>query len=153
MTKDIFIENLRKYKKQMYIIAFSVLQNHADTEDVVQDSILNAYRKIHTLRDDNKFGAWIMRIVVNQAKIHIRKNAKIIYIDDMQEKIDKPLTTDSNEIWELVMSLSNDLSTVVILHYWQGYTIKEISEIVGIPEGTVNSRLSRARKILRKELE
>ena len=152
MKKDKFIEQIEKYKKQMYVVAYSILKNPTDAEDVVQEALLTSYERLHTLQDEEKFKPWLMRILVNQAKMYIRKNSRIVYIGN-EEEIDQ-VTPKNNyeEIWDVVLSLNSKLSLVVILYYSQGYSVKEISKIAGIPAGTVKSRLSKARELLRKEL-
>ena len=152
MKKDKFIEQIEKYKKQMYVVAYSILKNQTDAEDVVQEALLTSYERLHTLQDEEKFKPWLMRILVNQAKMYIRKNSRIVYIGN-EEEIDQ-VTPKNNyeEIWDVVLSLNSKLSLVVILYYSQGYSVKEISKIAGIPAGTVKSRLSKARELLRKEL-
>ena len=152
MKKDKFIEQIEKYKKQMYVVAYSILKNPTDAEDVVQEALLTSYERLHTLQDEEKFKPWLMRILVNQAKMYILKNSRIVYIGN-EEEIDQ-VTPKNNyeEIWDVVLSLNSKLSLVVILYYSQGYSVKEISKIAGIPAGTVKSRLSKARELLRKEL-
>lgn len=155
MNKDKFIEEIKANRNQMYMVAFSILKNAEDAEDIVQEALLAAYEKLYTLKNDDKFKSWMMRIVVNQAKMHIRKNNKIIYMDhveDLVEKYAEEKDEDQN-IWELVLSLKSKLSTVVILYYEQNYSIREISGIMGIPSGTVKSRLSKARALLKRKLE
>lgn len=155
MNKDKFIEEIKTNRNQMYLVALSILKNAEDAEDIVQEALLAAYEKLYTLKSDDKFKSWMMRIVVNQAKMHIRKNNKIVYMDhveDLVEKYAEEKDEDQN-IWELVLSLKSKLSTVVILYYEQSYSIREISRIMGIPPGTVKSRLSKARALLKRKLE
>lgn len=132
------------------MVALSLLKNHADAEDVVQESILVAYEKLYMLKKDDKFKSWMMRIVVNQAKMQLRKNSRMIVSDDVPEIISEDKHED---IWEIVLSMKSELSAVVILFYAQGYSVKEISKIMTIPVGTVKSRLSKARNLLKKILE
>ena len=153
MDKDQFIESIRKNKGQMYAVAYSMVHNHSDAEDVVQDALLNAYKKLHTLKDDQKFLSWMMQIIVNQSKMYIRKNAKLQYLDDMDGEKEQLKNQEDDTIWDSVMALKSEFSTVIILYYADGYKVKEISEIMGIPEGTVKSRLAKARELLKKELE
>lgn len=155
MNKDKFIEEIKANRNQMYMVALSILKNAEDAEDIVQEALLAAYEKLYTLKNDDKFKSWMMRIVVNQAKMHIRKNNKIVYmehVEDLVEKYAEEKDEDQN-IWELVLSLKSKLSTVVILYYEQNYSIHEISRIMGIPPGTVKSRLSKARALLKRKLE
>lgn len=155
MDKDKFIEEIKLSKNQMYIVALSILKNNEDAEDIVQEALLLAYEKLYTLKDDNKFRSWMMRIVVNQAKMYIRKNRNIVYMDHIENLVEKSAEEkdEDQNIWELVLSLKSELSTVVILYYQQNYSICEISKIMCVPSGTVKSRLSRARALLKRELE
>ena len=118
----------------MYMVALSILKNTGDAEDIVQEALLVAYEKLYTLKNDDKFKSWMMRIVVNQAKMHIRKNTNIVYVDNMEDVVEKYKEDKSKneDIWEIVLSLKNELSTVVILYYAQGYSISEISKLSGI---------------------
>lgn len=150
MDNNTFIEKITEMKDQMYMVAISLLKNHADAEDIVQDSILIAYEKLYMLKNENKFKPWIMRIIVNQAKMIIRKNSRVIYSEEIPEAIYEDKNQD---IWEIVLSMKSELSSVVVLYYEQGYSVKEISKIMSIPVGTVKSRLSKAREQLKKELE
>lgn len=145
-----FISKIDAIKEQMYIVVLSMLRNHQDAEDVVQEAILVAFEKVKTLKNDDSFNAWMLRIVVNQAKMHIRKNHRIVLTDEIPEVITKDKHED---IWEIVLSLKKELSTVVILYYAHEYSVKEIADIMSLPVGTVKSRLAKAREILREELE
>lgn len=152
MKKDKFIEQIERYKKQMYMAAYSLLKNPTDAEDVVQEALLTAYERLYTLQDEEKFKPWLMKILVNQAKMYIRKNSRIVYIENGEEIDQETAKGNYEEIWDVVLSLNSKLSLVVILYYSQGYSVKEISKIVGIPAGTVKSRLAKARVLLREEL-
>jgi len=155
VNKDKFIEEIKANRNQMYMVALSILKNTGDAEDIVQEALLVAYEKLYTLKNDDKFKSWMMRIVVNQAKMHIRKNTNIVYVDNMEDVVEKYKEDKSKneDIWEIVLSLKNELSTVVILYYAQGYSISEISKVMRIPSGTVKSILSKARTLLKKKLE
>lgn len=65
MNKDKFIEEIKANRNQMYMVALSILKNTGDAEDIVQEALLVAYEKLYTLKNDDKFKSWMMRIVVN----------------------------------------------------------------------------------------
>ncbi len=155
MDRDKFIKGIKANRNQMYVIALSILKNPEDAEDIVQQALLTAYEKLYTLKDDDKFRSWMMRIVVNEAKMYIRKNSSIVYMEDMETVVEhvKDNRSSEKDVWDLVLSLKKELSTVVILYYAQGYRVNEISKIMRIPSGTVKSRLSKARALLKKRLE
>ena len=155
MDRDTFIKGIRENRNQMYVIALSTLKNPEDAEDIVQQALLTAYEKLDTLKEDGKFRSWMMRIVVNEAKMYIRKNSHMVYMEDMEAVVERAREGRNREddVWELVLSLKKELSTVVILYYAQGYRVNEIAKIMRIPPGTVKSRLSKARALLKKRLE
>ena len=153
MDKNKFIEEITANKNQMYMVAFSILKNHEDAEDVVQDALLTAFEKLYTLKDDDKFKSWMMKVVVNQAKMHVRKNTHTVYVESVENILEKSAAEEREDIWEIVLSLKSELSTAVILYYAQGYSINDISKIMNIPSGTVKSRLSKARELLKKKWE
>ncbi len=153
VNKDKFIEEIKANKNQMYMVALSILRNPEDAEDIVQEALLAAYEKLGTLKDDAKFKSWMMRIVINQAKMHIRKNTNIVYMDNIEDVAERAAEEKDKDIWEIVLSLKSKLSTVVILYYAMDYSISEISKIMHIPSGTVKSRLSKARTLLKRKWE
>ena len=150
MDNKTFIIKINTIKEQMYMVALSMLKNHADAEDAVQDAVLAAYEKIDSLKCDECFNAWMLKIVVNQAKMLIRKNHRMVLTDEIPERI----TMDRNcDVWDAVLSLKKEISAVIILYYAHEYSVKEIAKIMSIPAGTVKSRLAKGRELLREEIE
>jgi RNA polymerase sigma-70 factor (ECF subfamily) len=149
LSKDEFADLVIKNQTSMYRLAMSILKNTTDAEDAVSESILIAYKHLSSLKKPDSFKAWIMTILSNVSKTMLKNREKIdLYKEpDLFEKTAKE---DSNEIWQLVLTLSEEYSQVVILYYYEGFTTKEISKILHIPEGTVKSRLSRARNKLQQ---
>lgn len=77
MKKEYFSLQIRRYKEEMFLLANSIVNNYHDAEDVVAETILIAYEKIHTLRDETKFKSWLMQILVNNAKRKLRSEISI----------------------------------------------------------------------------
>ena len=92
MNEAKFIEQIDQYKNDWYVIARSILKNHEDAEDIVQEALLIAFEKLGTLRKEEKFKAWMTRIVINQAKMHIRKSRKLIYVEHPGENREVQMT-------------------------------------------------------------
>ena len=78
IDKENFCEHIRQQENAMYSLAFSVVKNDADAAEIISESIFRAYRKIDTLKNENAFKPWILRIVHNTAVEFVRKNAKIV---------------------------------------------------------------------------
>ena len=126
-------------------------KNYHDAEDAVAETMLRAYEKIHTLDDKEYFKFWIMQILVNNARMILRKNKRVVCTEEM----DRYMLGNSeciSDVWETVLALEDELRTIVVLYYYQGFKISEIANVLDLPEGTIKSRLSRARKNLRELL-
>lgn len=94
------------------------------------------------------FKFWLMKILVNNARMLLRKNKRFIFVDEIDPYV-SVYEQDISDVWEMVLSLDSELKTIVIMYYYQGFHVNEIAKILKIPVGTVKSRLSRARKKLR----
>lgn len=152
MEQEIFERNIREYAPNMYRLALAMLHNRQDAEDAVSEAVLMAYEKRHTLRDRNRFKPWIMQIVANEARRIYGKNKRITPMEDMEAYM--PSFRDENhELWDVVMQLESAHREVIMLYFYERFSIKEIGMILHVPEGTVKSRLSRAKKALKEMLE
>lgn len=152
ITKDEFAALVLENKTEMYRLAFGILKNEADAEDAVSDAIVKAYEHLGSLRDSSKFKSWIMSIVANEAKTTLKKKKKV----ELWDEKDIAETATDNEnigVWEIVLNMDEEFRKVVILYYYSGFSIKEISKILHLPQGTVKSRLKRARNKLKALLE
>lgn len=137
----------------LYRVSMSMLKNEADAQDAVHDAILTAYQKQNTLRREEFFKTWLVRILINVCNKQLRYNKRFKDIGDNLPDIasrDNPYT--SVELGEAIDSLPEKIRLAVVLYYVEDYTIKEIHQALKIPEGTVKSRLNKGRKILREFL-
>ena len=140
----------------MYSLAFSIVKNNADAAEVISESILRAYKNIQTLKKADSFKPWILRIIHNTAVEMMRKNSKII---PMEETPDIPDDSPENDITirlsvrEAVNSLKQPYRTVVVLFYYENLSVSKIAQITSTNMVTVKKQLSRARKMLREILK
>ena len=146
---ETFARLVREYASNLYRITLGILHNHEDAEDAVAESILKAYEKIHTLRNIESFRAWIMQIAVNEAKRIYTKNKRSMPIENIEEYMPE-FRDEHHELWDIVMKLDISYREVTILYFYEQLSIKEIGKILHIPEGTVKSRLYRAKKELKR---
>lgn len=155
-TKDEFCENIRLCEKAMYNLAFSLLKNEADAGDVISESIYRAYKNLNNLKSKNSFKAWILRIVHNTAVETIRKNSKMIPMEEIESaavnNYEYDITTKIT-LREAVGSLKQPYQTVIVLFYYENLSTLEIAHITNTNIVTVKKQLSRARKMLLKILE
>ncbi len=148
MSKDEFILQIQKYKNELFLLAVSIVDDYHDAEDVVAETMLMAYEKIASLKKEELFRFWLMKILVNNARMLLRKKKRFVFVDEIDSYV-SVYEQDISDVWETVLSLDSELKTIVILYYYQGFQVNEIAKILKIPVGTVKSRLSRARKKLR----
>ena len=135
---------IREYKSQAYSIAFRIMRNAEDAEEVVQDSFLRAYKKIHQFKGDSKFASWFLKIVYNQSLTKVKK--KRIDTLEINEEIDTYDRQNNFNLdgWNMIMQeerekyvrqalnkLPDDDALVLSLYYLSGNSIPEICEITG----------------------
>ena len=140
-------------KEKFYKIAFVYLRNRENALDIVQDSILKSYTYIEKLKDIEALDKWFTKLLINTAIDFIRKNSKMVYLDNsnLDYLIDKKLREEKT-FNEIISSLDLELKGVIILKYFYGYKISEVSEILGISESDVKNKMHKSLKLLRKEI-
>ena len=145
----ILLENMQS----MYRVAFGILKTEEEISDAISNTVVIVFEKIQTLRNEEFFKTWLIRILINECYKICKQNKKIIYLENCnQEALSYNDTYTDFETRNMVRKLDKDLRDIVILYYFEDFSVKEISKIIKIPEGTVKSRLSRARKELEKVL-
>lgn len=137
----------------MYRVSMSMLKNEHDAQDAVHEAILLAYQNRTKLRHEEYFGTWLVRILINQCHKTLRQRKRYADIgDDLPDIASRDNPYISVEIGAAIDSLPEKIRTTVVLYYVEDYSVKEIKDILRIPEGTVKSRLSKGRELLREQL-
>ena len=149
ISKEEFVKLIDENKLSMYKLAKSILKNDSQAEDALSESILKAYKNKDKIKDVNNFKPWIMKILANECYNLIRKNKRFELIDNLESLNLIHMDKSSNNLKEIVEKLNKEYSSVIVLYYYEDMSIKQISDILNIPEGTVKSRLSRAKSKLR----
>lgn len=155
------LEIIKKNKIQLYKVAKSILNDEEDINDAIQETLINAYNKIDTLKNKKYIETWITRILINKCydiidknKVHERKVQKAI---DTYSNYETDNFEERTIVQKAVSQIDEDLKLIVIMYYYNQFSVKEISKIMDIPSGTVKSKLSRARtklyEILKREEE
>lgn len=122
-----------------------------DRMDAVQEAILKAWANVDRLRNERFFETWLTRILINEChniQATRKRIAPLEYVPESKEE-----ASGGERIKDAVLSLEMDFRMPVILHYMEGYKTREIARILEIPEGTVKTRLARAKQKLRRMLE
>lgn len=145
-----FIEAITLCNSELYKIGKAMSLNDEDIGDLIQETILTAYKKINTLKKVDFFKTWLIRIFINKSNSLKKKNGKVIFMEDINAiNLKEDFKGDNLHLRESINKLKKDSKEVIILFYIMGYSIKEISTILQLKEGSIKSRLSRARNDLR----
>ena len=142
----------------MYRVAFGILKNEDEIYDAISSTTIIVFEKIGTLKKEELFKTWLTRILINECYKIYNQNKKVIYLENCAPKsLDNLQYTEKDRLEEqdardLLNNLSKYLKETVMLYYFEDFSVKEVAEILNIPEGTVKSRLSKARKDLEKIL-
>ena len=132
-------------------MAMSMISPRQDAEDAVQDAILTAWEKLDSLRDEKKFRAWMLRIVINTCRTALRKKKRVVLREEI-ERTDAEDREEQDELWQSVCALDERMRLPIVLHYYEGFSVAQIARIMGRPKGTIAIRMKRGRDILRREL-
>ena len=146
-----FMKCIVKNKIAMYRLAYSIVLNKEDAEDVVSETILKAYSHLAKLKNIQKMKSWIFQILVNEGRAYLKKKNRVWLVEDpvyfAKQENDRLLPY---ELLDFVYQLEDVYREVTILYYFEEFKVKEIAKILDISSGTVKSRLSRARVKLKK---
>lgn len=140
-------------KSNFYKLAFMYVKNSSDALDILQESILKAYKNLHTVNDITLLDRWLKRIIINSAIDYIKKTSKVVLINELQIIESPHYDRQHEDLYEAVDTLTPELKSIIILKYFQGYTIDEVSEILDISVSQVKNKLHKALKLLRIEIK
>ena len=147
-------ELYNRFASKMYGVCLRYASNSEEAEDILQEGFIKIFNKINSYRGEGSFEGWIRRIFVNTAIEHFRKKTYLQPITETEENTveGKYLSVLDNlaekDIVQLIQQLSPGYRTVFNMYVVEGYTHKQIAELLGISEGTSKSQLSRAKLIL-----
>nr|WP_090277094.1 RNA polymerase sigma factor SigM [Mycolicibacterium komanii]CRL71035.1 sigma-70 family RNA polymerase sigma factor [Mycolicibacterium komanii] len=152
-----FEELFYRHHRQLYRIARITSRNPDDAADALQDAMLKAHRRAPAFRYDSAVNSWLHRIVVNACLDRLRRNkirAAETLSDDVAQVVDPASHVDTAIVVErALMRLPVEQRAAVVAVDMQGYSVAETARMLGVPEGTVKSRCSRARSKLAEALE
>ena len=155
MTKQEFSYRAIELEKSLYYTAKTILKNDDDCADAVQDAIFKAYKSLGSLKNPEYFKTWIIRILVNTCYSQLKSRKYTEDIEDM-ESIPGQTAEDDYSKTELMLEIAamdEKYRVPLMLYYMDGFTTEEIARSLGITSAAVRKRLSRARLILREQLE
>ncbi len=169
---EAFESLVERYQKKVYNIALRMTGNSEDAAEIAQEALIRVFRSLRNFKEEASFSTWIFRITTNLCldEIRKRKNKQVVYINDeikledgevkiqIEDKSPGPEEkAQTNEIRRIVndaiQSLSEEHRTIIVLRDIEGFSYDEIARIVKCPEGTVKSRINRARQSLKDILK
>lgn len=169
--RDAFAQLVDLYKDKIYHLAYRMMGNAQESEDVVQETFIRVFTNLERYDETQKFSTWIYRIATNLCIDRLRRRRSVYSLDaDMQDGDgndwyslmpgNEPtpenqliVSETQGQIRESIDSLPEKYKSIVVLRYLHDLSLQEISEIVKMPVTTIKTRLHRGREFLRKKLE
>lgn len=169
VAENLLIENLKKGREEAYrqIVeeygnrllrtCYLILKDREEAEDVVQETFIKVFQKVETFKEKSGLYTWIYTIALNLSRDRLRKKQDIIMIEDewignndVESYVEKSINKEilRNELFEM----NSRYREVLVLFYFEELSIKEISNLLNEKEGTIKSKLSRGRNILKESL-
>ncbi len=152
MTSDEFVRRVEALRPTLYRVCRAQLSVAADREDAVQEAVFRAWKERGKLRDERRFNGWFIRVLINACHDIQRGRRRVIPTESPPE----PSPTGENprmaELREALNALDEKQRLCVLLHYIEGYSVKEVAAMLGIGESAAKLRLMRGRRRLKEML-
>ena len=149
MDKDTFARQVTDLQGGLYRVAASYLRGESDRLDAVAEAIARAWEKRHTLREESLFRTWITRILIHECVNIQRRQKRSVPVEIMPETESEPEDERIAMLREALAQLPQRQRTMTVLHYMEGYDVREVARIMGTTKSAVCAGLSRARARLR----
>lgn len=156
------IKVYENYNKAMYNTSLRIVKNTFDAEDIMQESFIIAFSKLKNLKDNQTFGAWLKRIVINNCLTFLREQQFDIELDEVLYKIEDESSVEKLEdfsevkfqqLSQAMNTLKDNYQLALNLHYLEGYDYKEMCDILNISYDNCRTLVSRAKSSLKKKLK
>ena len=151
MNQMEFSQRVTAMQSSLYRVAASYLRGESDRLDAVAETIAKAWERRQTLRDESLFATWMTRILIRVCVDIQRRQKRLIPTDEITEKLSEDERVAA--LREAMDSLPQKARTMIVLHYMEGYDVREIAGMMGTTKGAVCAGLSRARDKLRAYIE
>lgn len=152
VSRETFCALVGECEGTLYNVAVAILGNRADCLDAMQEAVLAAWRSLGKLREPRYFKTWLTRILINQCRRTLRRRRGLPA--PLNDAVSAPNPDDeSAALRAAVDALPDRLRPVIVLHYYEDFAIEDVARMLGIPQGTVKSRLSRGRDLLRRAMQ
>jgi RNA polymerase sigma factor (sigma-70 family) len=147
--REAFSWLIKTYENKLYHISHSILPSDSDCLDATQEAVIKAWLRMNDLKEDRFFKTWLIRILINECRRILKRRGKVIPINELTISDEvSPSFEHALDLKDAINQLEPSLRIVIFLHYYEDLPVREIAQILEIPEGTVKSRLIRSRQTL-----
>lgn len=152
MDEGQFEQRVRACTQKLFRVCYTILPDASDRDDAIQEALIKAWQRRHTLRKESAFEGWLMRIVINECKNILRQRRRTVLVE-----LDENLAISDPDLPDLtlraaLLRLKLELRLPLVLHYVEGYTIQETAQLLHLPTGTLKHRLNRGKSQLKLEM-
>ena len=151
MTDEAFERGILDLTETLYRVSYARLWQRADRDDAVQETLKKAWEKRKRLRDDGKLKSWLIRILLNECHNIQRRGKRVV--PSMDVPMPQAPPDADKTMHDLILSLPEKYRMSAVLIFMEGMTAAQAAKALGIPQGTVHSRVHRARQILKEKWE
>lgn len=150
---DAFAQLIEWNTQSMYKVARAYFSNDADVADVISETVLISFEKLGTLKKPEYFKTWLIRILINQCNVMLRKKKREVSTAEFPDIMEETSQYALVEFKELMENIDEKYRLILILYYVEGLKIREIAQLLDMKENTVKTRLKRGKNSLKKEYE
>jgi RNA polymerase sigma-70 factor (ECF subfamily) len=154
-----FMDLVRARVDRLYAIARRILHDVDRAEDALQDALVIAWRDLPSLRDPDRFDYWLQRVLTNMCIEHARRDRRryakleVLVVDDHAARDELAGVVDRDVVDRAFRRLKAEERAVLVLRYYLGYEPATIAEMLGVPGGTIRSRLHHAHRAMRAAID
>lgn len=152
MEKQEFGELVMVEKTSLYRVAKAILKNDDDCADAIGEAICTGFEKLHTLKRDEYAKTWLIRILINECYSLRRYSQRYFPGEDLIGNV-SDRQTEYQEVYEAINRLSSKNRLVIVLYYLEGYSVREIAQMLHMTESGIKNRMWRARRDMKVFLE
>jgi len=170
--RNVLSEFLKRYHSRIYRLAYGMLRNPQDAEEVIQEVFLRLFQKLDSFKGESSFSSWLYRVAINTTymKLREKRGADMLPLEIVGKSLDEQVEQRGSSDWmsrpdeellteeslklisDAIEQLPDDFKTVLILRDVDGLSTEEVGQLLGLSPPAVKSRLHRARLFLRKKL-
>ncbi|WGV58719.1 sigma-70 family RNA polymerase sigma factor [Brevibacillus brevis] len=150
--REAFIAVVKQVESSLYHTAKSILKKEEDIADALQETILKAFKSLHSLREPQLFKTWMFRILINECNKIVANRSRNVLMDEFPIQLSLSPKDELIDLRDAVERLDEQQRLVIVLHYFEDMPLRQVAEILEISESAAKMRLSRARNNLMEKL-